>query len=201
MKKTKPCKGSNKAIGNGCNKQTDVKTRKYGLCRTCFLKWLKTPEGIEHAQGLAKLQQRANEKKKLQEWTKRKTKIKNELKTVQDWIKEVQKEFNHYIRLRDKGKVCISCQKPPKKINAGHFYNANNHWNVRFNEYNVHIQCEYCNTYLSGNLTEYRINLEKKIGKDRLEYLDSIARETRNFTKNELQDLKEDYKEKIKMLR
>ena len=135
-------------------------------------------------------------------WNKvRKPNMKKELKTVQDWVTDVQKVFNAYIRKRDEGQPCISCQNPsPKKINAGHFYNANNHWNVRFDETNVHIQCEYCNTYLSGNLTEYRKHLEKKIGTWTLEDLDASARTPRNFTVNELKGLKEYYKQKIKEL-
>ena len=200
MKTHKPCKGTSKALGYGCGAIVETKTRKYGICRDCFLKWLKTPEGVEYALSFARTIQKTNEKKKLQEWNKRKAILKDELKTLSDWIKEVQKVFNKYIRLRDEGNVCISCQKPPKKINAGHFYNANNHYNVRFNEDNVHIQCEYCNTYLSGNLIEYRKHLETKIGLKRMQELDEIARITRKYTIPELKELKEYYKKKIKTL-
>ena len=34
---------------------------------------------------------------------------KERLKTYNDYIKEAQKEFNHYVRVRDKNKPCISC--------------------------------------------------------------------------------------------
>ena len=85
---------------------------------------------------------------KVKDWKKTKAKMKAELMTLQDYIKLAQITFNKYIRLRDKGNVCISCQKIPKKENAGHFYNANNHYNVRFDENNVHLQCEHCNTFL-----------------------------------------------------
>ena len=114
------------------------------------------------------------------------------------WAKGAQQIFNKYIRLRDKGKVCISCQKPPKKENAGHFFNANNHYNVRFNESNVHLQCEHCNTFLSGNLINYRTNLIKKIGEDELTKLEAEANKTRKFTKEELKEIIETYKQKLK---
>ena len=96
------------------------------------------------------------------QWKKEKAKKKVELMTLQDYIKIAQQVFNKYIRERDKGNVCISCQKKPLKENAGHLFNANNHWSVRFDERNVHLQCEHCNTYLSGNLIYYRENLIKK---------------------------------------
>lgn len=138
----------------------------------------------------------AEEKNK--QWAKTKAEKKAELLTVQDWIKITQVTFNKYIRLRDEDNVCISCQKPPKKQNAGHFFNANNHWNVRFDEYNVHLQCEHCNTFLSGNLIEYQGNLIKKIGQEKYDALVELAKKTRKFTIEELQEINETYKQKIK---
>lgn len=112
--------------------------------------------------------------------------MQEDLETVQDLVKAAQLVFNKFIRLRDKDELCISCKQIPKKVNAGHFYNANNHWNVRFDEDNVHVQCERCNSYLSGNLIEYRQNLLNKIGLERFGQLEAKARVTRKFTKDEL---------------
>ena len=131
-------------------------------------------------------------------WKKKKAQLKKDLMTVQDYIKLAQQVFNKYIRLRDKGQLCISCQSVPKKENAGHFYNANNHWNVRFDEYNVHLQCEHCNTFLSGNLLQYRENLLKKIGYENFELLSAEANKTRKFTIEELKEIINKYKLKIK---
>ena len=138
------------------------------------------------------------EEAKSKAWKKTKSKMKTDLMTLQDYIKLAQITFNKYIRLRDKGNVCISCQKPPKKLNSGHFYNANNHWNVRFDENNVHLQCEHCNTFLSGSLIEYRKNLIKKIGIEQFEKLEAEANKTRKFTKEELKEIINIYKKKIK---
>ena len=135
---------------------------------------------------------------KIKDWKKTKSKMKAELMTLQDYIKLAQITFNKYIRLRDKGNVCISCQKPPKKENAGHFYNANNHYNVRFDENNVHLQCEHCNTFLSGNLINYRENLLKKIGAEEFNVLEGKSKVTRKFTKEELKEIINTYKKKIK---
>ena len=131
-------------------------------------------------------------------WQKKKAKLKLDLMTVQDYVKIAQQVFNKYIRLRDAGNVCISCGKKPLKENAGHFYNANNHWSVRFNELNVHLQCEHCNTFLSGNLIEYRTNLINKIGLEQLTLLEAEAKKTRKFTIDELKEIINTYKKKIK---
>ena len=134
-------------------------------------------------------------------WKQKKQKMQQELETIQDYIKTAQIIFNKYIRLRDKDELCISCQKKPLKENAGHFFNANNHWNVRFDERNVHLQCEHCNTYLSGNLIEYQRNLIHKIGIESYHELEAEARKTRKFTKEELKEIMAIYKNKIKELK
>lgn len=134
---------------------------------------------------------------KVKNWQKKKKKMQKDLETVQDLIKAAQLVFNKFIRMRDKDELCISCKQVPKKVNAGHFYNANNHWNVRFDEDNVHVQCERCNSYLSGNLIEYRQHLLTKIGLERFGQLEAKARVTRKFTKDELNDIIKRYKQKI----
>jgi hypothetical protein len=129
-----------------------------------------------------------------------KKKQREDLMTLQDWFKIAQTHFNKYIRLRDAGNLCITCQKKPKKENAGHYFSAGTHTNVRFDEMNVHLQCEHCNTFLSGNLIEYGIHLEKKIGADEFTMLRERAYITRKYTKDELKELAEYYKAKCKEL-
>jgi len=135
---------------------------------------------------------------KIKNWKKTKKKMQENLETIQDLVKAAQIVFNKYIRLRDKHELCISCKQTPKKSNAGHYYNANNHWNVRFDENNVHLQCEHCNTFLSGNLINYRENLLKKIGEVEFQLLEAEANKTRKFTKEELKEIIDIYKKKIK---
>jgi len=137
---------------------------------------------------------------KYKAWKKTKAKKKEELMTVQDCIKIAQQAFNAYIRERDKTQRCISCGNVPKKSNAGHFWNANNHWSVRFNEDNVHVQCEYCNSFLSGNLLPYRANLISKIGQERYDVLEEEANKTRKYSIEELKEIISLYKQKLKEL-
>jgi hypothetical protein len=138
----------------------------------------------------------AQEKSK--QWKKTKAKLKSELMTTQDYLKIAQQVFNKYIRLRDKGKPCISCQTTPKKENAGHYFSSGGHSNVRFDEQNVHLQCEHCNSFLSGNLIEYKKHLKKRIGHDEYILLRQRAYITKQWTPDELKKLINLYKKKIK---
>ena len=134
---------------------------------------------------------------KEKQWKNTKTRMKADLETVQDVVKAAQIVFNRYIRERDKGLNCISCEKPPKKQNCGHFYSQGGHANVRFDEDNCHLQCEHCNTFLSGNLLNYREGLLKRIGEAKLDALSQRANGTRKFTKDELKELIKKYKKKF----
>ncbi len=98
-------------------------------------------------------------------------------KSVPQLIKLAEKHFNAYIRKRDSQDgyfVCISCNitKPITQLNAGHNYSAGQHPVVRFEEDNVFGQCIRCNCHLHGNLANYRINLIKRIGIDRVKAVD-----------------------------
>ncbi len=103
---------------------------------------------------------------------RREYRVKN--KTIGQLLKEVQKEFNRFIRERDFGLPCISCERNTgAKVNAGHYRTTAAASHLRFNEDNVHLQCEHCNTYLSGNIVEYRPRLIAKIGLARVEALEA----------------------------
>ena len=139
------------------------------------------------------------ESEKAKQWKKTKAKAKLDLMTLSDYLKLAQITFNKYINLRDKDKPCISCDKPiTGRVNASHFWNANNHYNVRFNEDNVHSSCITCNQFLSGNLLEYRTRLISKIGEQRFNILESESKKTRKFTIEELKEIIKEYKLKIK---
>ena len=171
-----------------------MKTRKCRYCKSVFLPITTLQKNCFEPNCVAEWINEVKEKN----WKRKKAKLKMDLMTIQDYVKLAQTVFNKYIRLRDAGNVCISCQKKPLKENAGHFYNANNHWSVRFDERNVHLQCEHCNTYLSGNLIYYRENLLKKIGIEEFDLLSVEATKTRKFTIDELKEIISTYKKKIK---
>ncbi len=97
-------------------------------------------------------------------------------KSLPQLIAKCQQIFNSYIRERDLSGdyfKCISCGliKSERFMNAGHYYNVGHFPGLRFDEDNCHGQCNYCNTFLHGNLIEYRDNLFMKIGAKRFETL------------------------------
>ena len=122
------------------------------------------------------------------------------LKTKSVYLKEVQKIFNQYIRLRDKDSGCISCGNISNvKFDAGHFYSVGAYPNLRFNEDNVHKQCSnYCNVNLSGNIHEYIPRLIQKIGQQRFDELEAKKGVKAHYSIEDLKELKEIYKNKIK---
>ena len=88
---------------------------------------------------------------------------------------KAQKVFNQYIRMRDEGKACISCGWDEKcQMHAGHYRSSGSAPALRFEPLNCHLQCAQCNRHKSGNLTNYRSNLIKKIGLTKVEWLEGM---------------------------
>lgn len=166
--------------------------QKYCFRSACVKVWVETAK--DKAKKKKEKQIKDEVKKLKQQWFPEKD------QGVQKLVLIVQKTFNEFIRSRDAGLNCISCKKPPKKKNAGHYHSANISWATRFDERNVNLQCESCNNNLSGNLIKYGKNLKLKIGLDEYNKLDELAQTTRNFTREELKEINKKYKKKIKEL-
>lgn len=107
-------------------------------------------------------------------------------------LKKVQVRVNKFIRERDKDKGCISCRG--KVTQAGHYIAQGSSSFLRFNEDNIHGQCAGCNTFKSGNLIEYRIELINRIGEDRIKWLEDNRRTVKRWKRYELEELLEKYK-------
>ena len=132
------------------------------------------------------------------DWKIEKAEIIERLKTKSDYLNELQKIFNKYIRLRDFGKPCISCNRPLRgKYDAGHYYSVGAYPNLRFNEDNVHGQCVYCNQHKHGNAADYTVNLPLRIGVERYNNLVENRNVSQNYTVSDLKELIEVYKTKI----
>jgi len=139
---------------------------------------------------------------KQKKWNKEKIEKKKDLMTLSDWLKIAQATVNKYIRERDKNELnCISCGKLIKGVrHASHYLSAGNNYSVRFNTDNIWVSCYKCNVMLSGNQLEYRVRLIEKIGIERVEYLESIAKKTVRYSVEDLQNIIKKFKEKIKLL-
>jgi len=156
-------------------KQTALKPARKKACKVCLEKF--TPFNSMQ-QTCTKVECCVSHGRKLQKKENRKAKkeFKEKHKTRSEWAKEAQAAVNSYIRARDAGKPCISCDKPDNgqhQRHASHYRSVGACSSLRFNTFNIHASCATCNSVLSGNLLEYRIRLIKKLGVDRVEWLES----------------------------
>jgi len=105
-------------------------------------------------------------------------------------LAEAQAAVNRYVRLRDAGLPCIACQRPiTGQVHASHYRSTAAAPELRFDLDNIHAGDAQCNTYLSGNLINYRIGLLARIGKERLEALEG-PHSPRKWTREELIQIK-----------
>lgn len=123
--------------------------------------------------------------------------IKQKKKTVikiSDLKQKAQKVFNKWIRERDKDDGCISCDsKTASGYDAGHFWPMGSKGALRYNEDNTHKQCRNCNKWKSGNLLEYRVRLIKKIGVERVNWLEEHRNDIKKWNREELEEIVRKY--------
>lgn len=135
---------------------------------------------------------------------KKETKLKlDAMQTKPQLVKKAQTAFNAYIRARDKGKTCISCDTPlgsePNSYDAGHFRSVGSAAHMRYVEDQVHGQCKKCNRWLAGNVVEYRKRLLERIGLERLEQIEN-DNVLRKYTKEGLIEIARHYNEQARLL-
>lgn len=146
-------------------------------------------------------QKRQDERKKAERAELRARKEK--LKSRTELADEAQTEFNALRRFEDlqAGYGCISCgTHNAVQWHAGHYRTVKAAKQLRFNRDNVHLQCSQCNGHDSGNVVEYRINLVKRIGVDRVEALE-CNNEIKRYTAEELRQIKADSRAKLRELK
>lgn len=97
---------------------------------------------------------------------------KKKLKPLPKLIKEAERVFNAWIRRRDAGKRCITCDKIGDQ--AGHYWPVR-YSGVRFDEMNVNIQETGCNKWKHGDQARYRMKLVEMYGEEKVKELDERA--------------------------
>jgi len=175
-------------------------------CKNCkelfepkWFNWKYCDKDLCHNLGVKELVKKERDKKAKQ-GRKEKKKAKEALLTHKDYLRLFQTVFNSYIRLRDKDLPCISCGKNnEKQFHAGHYRSVGSCPELRFNELNVWRQCATCNTYLHGNLIEYRKELINRIGVDKVEWLEGNHPSSKMLIPEIKEKIKE-YKAKINSL-
>ena len=116
-------------------------------------------------------------------------------------VKKLDTVFSQYTRLSNADNngycTCVTCNKTFhwKQIQAGHFM-SRKHYSIRWDERNVKPQCVACNVYRAGEQYKYSLFLGKELAN--VLYLQS--KEIVKFTNYELEDMINDYSEKLKKL-
>jgi len=196
MIQEKKCFGNGLAKGYGCNKMTNVKNRKYGLCMNCYPDWILNSDNGKIKMQKAILKASAPRLQLTSLYDERKER--NALKRM---ILSTKTIVHKYIRNRDKGKPCISCGDNWKdSFQAGHFYASGSFETLKFNFDNINGQCEKCNLYLNGNFENYSLNLPKRIGEERYNALVKLAEIDKQFVKVWTIDKLKEIQKEVKIL-
>ena len=123
---------------------------------------------------------------------------KERIKPRSEHAREAQAAFNAWVRERDADQPCISCGRHHQgQYHAGHYRSVGSSPALRFEPLNVWKQCQPCNNHLSGNAIEYRIELIRRIGLDKVEWLEGVH-EPKRYTIPELQAIKSEYRKKLR---
>lgn len=126
---------------------------------------------------------------------------KEKLKSRADHLKDTQQAFNAWVRARDADLPCISCGRDHQgKYDAGHYRTVGSNPALRFEPLNCHKQCSPCNTQLSGDIVNYRINLVKKIGAEAVAWIEG-PHEAKKYTVEELKAMTAEYRAKTRELK
>lgn len=176
----------------------EIKPKKCVVCGEGFMPFRTTQKvcGTSCAISLGK----SNiQKQNAKAWQKEKKIRKEKLKTQSDWLQDLQKVFNEFIRISQKGSKCISCENP-NPSDAGHYRSVGAHPELRFEEKNVNLQCRKCNGYWGGNLIEYRKGLIIKYGVEVVEWLEG-PHESVKLSIPEIKEMIEYYRSKIREMK
>lgn len=144
----------------------------------------------------------AKARKAIAQRERREIKVRKEkLKSRADHLKDTQIAFNAWVRARDAELPCISCGRHHQgKYDAGHYRTVGSNPALRFEPLNCHKQCSPCNTQLSGDIVNYRINLVQKIGAEAVAWIEG-PHEAKKYTVEELKAMTADYRAKTRELK
>lgn len=152
---------------------------------------------LAHAKAKESRQRKAIEKVERREIKVRKQRLKSRA----GYLREMQAIFNQWIRLRDAVEPCISCGRHHDgQYHAGHYRTVASAPELRFEPLNVWKQCAPCNNHKSGDIVNYRANLVRKLGAEKVEWLEG-HHEPKRYTIEDLQAMKAHYRALIRQMR
>ena len=126
---------------------------------------------------------------------------KERVKSKGQYMREAQAAFNAWVRERDALLPCISCGRHHQgKYDAGHYRTVGSNPALRFEPLNCAKQCVPCNQHKSGDIVNYRIELVKRIGVEKVEWLEG-PHEPQRYTIEQLKAIKAEYRALTKELK
>lgn len=122
--------------------------------------------------------------------------------TLNKCIEVTAKDLQRLVRMEaadDNGYArCCSCGKREhyKKMDGGHFI-SRTHKATMLRTDNVHAQCKGCNIR-NGNQPGYSLFLTARYGEGKVDELMAAAREVKQWTREELAELRHSFKARIR---
>ena len=137
------------------------------MCYTCF---------AESNLGKSQIQKAIEKAQKPRLDLERLIEEKQSESILKNILNQLKTNTHEYVRIRDKGKDCISCSTSWKdSFQAGHFYKSETNSILRYNIKNIHSQCVQCNIHNDGNESGYRVGLLNRFNEAYVSQLDKIA--------------------------
>lgn len=126
---------------------------------------------------------------------------KERIKSRADYLKDAQQAFNAWVRERDAGLPCISCGRHHDgQYHAGHYRTVGGSPELRFEPLNVHKQCAPCNNHKSGDIVNYRIELVRRIGAEKVDWLEG-PHEAKRYQIEELKAIAADFRARTRAIK
>jgi len=122
-------------------------------------------------------------------------KRRREIETLGELKDRIQGYCNAYVKERDWGKPCFTCNRPhdfTHKRDAGHFkaVGAGGASPARYHPNNIRMTCTQCNTRRGGgNHPNYRPNLVAEIGEDLVQAVERLHNSTVKWNRDALEQL------------
>lgn len=188
-----------------------TRTCKNRACRSRFTPTERHPFAIACSTGCEIILAKQHIQKVVAAREKKERKADNERKVALQprkwWLAKAKTALHAYIRARDEGKPCISCDTILIKLgrtggdyDAGHFRSVGSAKHLEFVENNIHGQCKRCNDYLKGNQIAYEAGLRARRGDAFVDEL-KADQEPRHLTIDDFKTIEATYKRKLKELR
>lgn len=106
--------------------------------------------------------------------------------------------FSLYIRYRDR--KCVLCSSV-EDLQCSHYFTKKSHSSVRWYEINAHAMCDKCHCrHHNQGEHEYAMWMLDKYGRDMIDFLEQRAYSEKSYTLQELCEIENMYKEKVRKM-